>query len=90
MLSIISWTFPESRSVLPIESLNRKSPVSFNYTSLKTSNNFGMKKMNTSAFNLDLMNKNKKSRLAPEIEIKELHNAKNLGGSPKLYHKNNE
>ena len=68
--------------------INRKSPVSFNYTSLKTSNNFGMKKMNTSAFNLDLMNKNKKSRLAPEIEIKELHNAKNLGGSPKLYHKN--
>jgi hypothetical protein len=44
--------------------------------------------MNTSAFNLNLMNKNKKSRLAPDIEIKELHNAKNLGGSPKLFHKN--
>ena len=68
--------------------INRKSPISSNYTSLKTSNNFGIKKMNTSAFNLNLMNKNKKSRLAPDIEIKELHNAKNLGGSPKLFHKN--
>ena len=68
--------------------INRKSPISSNYTSLKTTNNFGIKKMNTSAFNLNLMNKNKKSRLAPDIEIKELHNAKNLGGSPKLIHKN--
>ena len=68
--------------------IERKSPISSNYASLRTSNNFGIKKINTSIFNLHLKNQNKKSRMAPDIEIKELHNSKNLGGSPKLYHKN--
>ena len=57
------------------------------YTSLRTTtnNNFGIKKMNTSTCSLNTINKNKnnkKSRLTPDIEIKELHNAKNKGGSP--------
>ena len=66
--------------------LERKSPLKSNYTSLRMAPNFGIKKMKTSANNL---NKNNiKSRITPDIEIKELHNAKNLGGSPKLYHKN--
>ena len=68
--------------------IQRKSPISSNYASLRTTNNFGIKKINTSVFNLNLKNKNKNSRMAPDIEIKELHNSKNLGGSPKLYHKN--
>ena len=68
--------------------MERKSPISSNYASLRTTNNFGIKKINTSVFNLNLKNKNKNSRMAPDIEIKELHNSKNLGGSPKLYHKN--
>ena len=68
--------------------MKRKSPISSNYASLRTTNNFGIKKINTSVFNLNIKNKNKKSRMAPDIEIKELHNSKNLGGSPKLYHKN--
>ena len=66
--------------------LERKSPLKSNYTSLRMAPNYGIKKMKTSANNL---NKNNiKSRITPDIEIKELHNAKNLGGSPKLYHKN--
>ena len=68
--------------------IDRKSPINYNYTSLRTSNICGIKKMNTSAFNLNLINKNKNFRLTPDIEIKELHNSKNTGGSPKLYHKN--
>ena len=68
--------------------MERKSPISSNYASLRTTNNFGIKKINTSVFNLNLKNKNKNSRMAPDIEIKELHNSKNLGGSPKLYQKN--
>ena len=68
--------------------MERKSPISSNYASLRTTNNFGIKKINTSVFNLNIKNKNKNSRMAPDIELKELHNSKNVGGSPKLYHKN--
>ena len=66
--------------------LDKKSPLKSNYTSLRLSNNLGIKKMKTSALNLN--KNNRKSRITPDIEIKELHNAKHLGGSPKLYHKN--
>ena len=66
--------------------LEKKSPLKSNYTSLRISNNFEIKKMKTSVNNLN--KKYGKSRITPDIEIKELHNAKHLGGSPKLYHKN--
>ena len=38
--------------------------------------------MNTSTCSLNTINKNKKSRLTPDIEIKELKYVKNIGGSP--------
>ena len=68
--------------------LNRKSPTRSKYTSLRISNNYTMAKMNTSTFNLNNHNKNKKQKIFPDIEIKELHNSKIIGKSPKLYHKN--
>ena len=69
--------------------LEKKSPTKFDYSSLRVSNNHNMRKINTSAFNLNNINKNKKSKMTtPDIEIKELHNVRKLGGSPKLNHKN--
>ena len=68
--------------------LEKKSPSKYNYTSVRTSNHYGMRKINTSAFNLNNINELKKSKITPDIKIKELHNVKNIGGSPKLYHKN--
>ena len=68
--------------------LEKKSPSKYNYTSVRASNHYGMRKINTSAFNLNNINELKKSKITPDIKIKELHNVKNIGGSPKLYHKN--
>ena len=54
------------------------------YTSLRTSNNnFGIKKMNTSTCSLNTVNKNKnkKSRLTPDLEVKGVKNTK-VGCSP--------
>ena len=68
--------------------LEKKSPSKYNYTSVRASNHYGMRKINTSAFNLNNINEFKKSKITPDIKIKELHNVKNIGGSPKLYHKN--
>ena len=39
--------------------MERKSPISSNYASLRTTNNFGIKKINTSVFNLNLKNEPK-------------------------------
>ena len=49
-------------------------------------NNFGIKKMNTSVYGVNTIsttknNKNSKM-LIPEIEVKEIHNSKKVGGSP--------
>ena len=61
---------------------NKKS-INENYTSLnETNKNYGIKKMNTSTCSLNTINKNKKSRLTPDIEVKEIKYAKNIGGSP--------
>ena len=68
--------------------LEKKSLSKYNYTSVRASNHYGMRKINTSAFNLNNINELKKSKITPDIKIKELHNVKNIGGSPKLYHKN--
>ena len=68
--------------------IEKKSPSKYNYTSVRASNHYGMRKINTSAFNLNNINELKKSKITPDIKIKELHNVKNIGGSPKLYHKN--
>ena len=68
--------------------LEKRSPTKYNYSSLRASNHNGMRKINTSAFNLNNINKINKSKITPDIKIKELHNVKNLGGSPKLFHKN--
>ena len=68
--------------------LEKKSPTKYNHTSVRASNHYGMRKINTSAFNLNNINEFKKSKITPDIKIKELHNVKNIGGSPKLYHKN--
>ena len=68
--------------------LEKRSPTKYNYSSLRASNHYGMRKINTSAFNLNYINKINKSKITPDIKIKELHNVKNLGGSPKLFHKN--
>ena len=63
----------------------KKKSANNNYTSLRTTNNnIGIKKMNTSTCSLNTVNKNKnkKSRLTPDIEIKEIKNVKGIGGSP--------
>ena len=65
----------------------KKKSANNNYTSLRTTNNnnnLGIKKMNTSTCSLNTVNKNKnkKSRLTPDIEIKEIKNVKGIGGSP--------
>ena len=64
----------------------KKKSTNDNYTSLRTTNNnYGIKKMNTSTCSLTTINKNKnnkKSRLTPDIETKEIKNGKNVGGSP--------
>ena len=58
----------------------KKKSTNDNYTSLRTTNNnYGIKKMNTSTCSLTTINKNKnnkKSRLTPDIETKEIKNGK--------------
>ena len=54
--------------------IEKKSPSKYNYTSVRASNHYGMRKINTSAFNLNNINELKKSKITPDI--------------PKLYHKN--
>ena len=64
--------------------IGKKKNINANYTSLRTSNNnFGIKKMNTSTCSLNTVNrnKNKKSRLTPDLEIKGIKDTK-IGGSP--------
>ena len=68
--------------------LNRNSPMSSKQASLQISKNHEIIKMKTSIFNKGLNNKKEKLKITPDIEIKELHNANIIGGSPKLYHKN--
>ncbi len=63
------------------------------YTSLRTSNNnFRIKKMNTSTCSLNTVNKNKnkKSRLTPDLEVKGIKNTKvGCSPGPSLKNKNN-
>ena len=63
----------------------KKKSINGKFSSIRTSNNNinGIKKMNTSTCSLNTINpnKNKKSRLTPDIEIKEIKNSK-IGGSP--------
>ena len=67
----------------------KKKNINGNYGSLRTfNNNYCIKKMNTSTCSLNTINKNhKKSRLTPDIEVKEIRNVKNCGGSPNPIHK---
>ena len=63
----------------------KKKGINENYTSIcDTNKNFGIKKMNTSTCSLNTINNknNKKARLTPDIDMKELQYIKNIGGSP--------
>ena len=63
----------------------KKKVTNENYTSIcETNKNFGIKKVNTSTCSLNIINNknNKKARLTPDIDIKELQYIKNMGGSP--------
>ena len=62
--------------------------MSSKQASLQISKNHEIIKMKTSIFNKGLNNKKEKLKITPDIEIKELHNANIIGGSPKLNHKN--
>ena len=68
---------------------SKKSPKNtLNYTSVEPINCCQIKKTKTSTNKFNFINKNKNSKLNPEIEFKEIYNTKTLERSPKVYHKN--